>query len=459
MELPGSNQRNPERERRLLGFLVLSLVLLLGGYLRFAAVAGTVVQLPYRGDAAGYYNLAYNLNTFHTFSKDIYADPRTGRALPPPPDAYRTPLYPLFLMPFVHTPPNPHVFNRVALWQALMGTAAVLLLFLLMRRLTGTLPALAAAAFAAISPHLVNVSMFMLTETLFGFLVLLSLLAFALHYRERRWFLPGLLLSGALVGLAALTRPILEFFPLALMLVLAVSYPRREALKGAAAVVLGFALVWSPWIARNYMSLGQANDSATMLETLAVGLYPDIEYNHDPASAGEPNRHDPRYAEIQTSVGSIAAEFIRRVRENPAEELGWYFVGKPVRMWSWEMTDDGGDAFIYPVAISPYTSSPVFMLTRGLMYSLHWVLVLLALAGCILVWLPAARRDLAPGPLMLARLLCTLLVYVTLVLIIMTPSVRYTLPFLPEQYGMAALGAWLGLRQITRRRAAGRKTA
>ncbi|HLW73999.1 MAG TPA: glycosyltransferase family 39 protein [Gammaproteobacteria bacterium] len=453
MPLPAITPRDKNRERKLLLILAVTVVVFFGAYLRLGAVRHTVVNHPYRSDAAEYYRTAYNLNHFGVFSRTI--EVVDGKESPPTPDAYRTPVYPLFLTLFVHEPPNDQTFVTVAFWQALMGVATVLLVFLLTSRITGPMTGLLAAALVAMSPHLVNASLYMLTETLFTLLLVLSVLVFSLHTRGPRWYLPALFASGVLMGVTALTRPVLEFFPLAIFLLLALSYPRRQALKGAAVLLLGFALVWTPWIARNYISLGTSGDSGTLLETLAAGVYPDMEYNHDPRFRSEPDHQDPRYMEIKSSVGSVAEEFWRRVRENPGKEVGWYLVGKPVTLWSWDMTEGGGDAFIYSVIITPYATSLPFVISHALMQTLHWVLVMLALAGCILVWTPVARRLLVEPPLLLARMMSLLLLYNTLVMMIMTPWVRYSIPFLPIQFGMAAVCLTLTYRHFVSRRTRG----
>src|ERR1700743_1116824 len=98
--------------------ICVALILLLGAYLRFAAVAGTVVDHPFRSDAATYYKTAYNLNVYGVYSHNI--NESGGRKSAPQPDAFVTPGYPLFLSLFIDTPPKPQVFLQVALWQASM---------------------------------------------------------------------------------------------------------------------------------------------------------------------------------------------------------------------------------------------------------------------------------------------------------------------------------------------------
>lgn len=426
------------------------LIILLAGWLRTIAVADTVIDHPYRADVADYYITAYNLNTYGVYSHVI--NEKDGKEAAPQPDAFRTPGYPLFLSLFVDAPPNADTFSIVSSWQALLSILAVLLALLLFNRLSPWI-ALPAALLTAISPHLISIATFMLSETLFSVLLLLSLLVLSLHTRGMRWYLPSLFAGGLLLGAAALTRPVVELFPLAVIFLLCVSYDPRSALRGSALLLLGVCLAWAPWIARNHVSLGKSDDSSNMVQTMSVGIYPDFEYAHDPHSNGEPDRLDPRFADISKNLGSALDEIGRRIRENPREELRWYLIGKPMTLWSWHDVAGGPDVFTYPVFRTPYSSSPLFRFTHSMMYALHWPLVILALAGCLFVWLPWARELMGHEPLFLARLMSLLLLYNTGVLMVLAPFVRYSIPFLPILYGMALTAVFLAVGWLRSHRA------
>lgn len=423
------------------------LVVLLAGFLRTAAVTGTVVDSPYRADSAEYYKTAYNLHRYGVYSHEI--NEVNGQEAAPQPDAFASPGYPLFLAPFVDAPPNAEIFTEVLSYQALLATLAVLLTLLLFRPLSLWV-AVPAAFLAALSPHLISATTYLLSETLFGLLLLLSLLVLSLHARAERWYLPALLAGGLLLGAATLTRPVVEFFPFAVILLLVISHERRKAAKGGAVLLLGFCLALAPWITRNYLSLGRAGDSYTFVHTVAIGMYPDFEYDHTP-NQGEPDKLDPHFQQFSRSLGTTLSEIGQRFRADPAEELNWYLLGKPVWLWSWDISEGGGDVFIYPVLRTPYATSGMFRFTHDLMHVLHWPLVLLALLGCLLVWLPQARGWFAFEALFLARLASLLLLYNTAVLMALAPFTRYSIPFLPIQYGMAMAALYIAVRWVTAR--------
>lgn len=426
------------------------LIVLLGAYLRFMAVRESLVPEPYRADAAQYYNSAYNLRRFGVYSHD--GGPIAGQVSVPQPDAFVTPGYPLFLALFADDRPNRSIFMRVAYWQALLGTLCILLTYFLVLRMAPGWIALSAALLVAISPHLVNTGIYLLSETLFTFLLLSALLVLSGRPGARRGFYVLLLGGGVLLGIAALTRPVLEFFPLVFPLVLLCAYPRRQATIGAALVLLGFVLVWTPWLVRNQVSVGNTPGPSVMVSTLASGMYPDLEYNHNPESRGIPYRFDPRFAEVTRSLSSTLAEIARRFRENPGEELEWYLIGKPVTLWSWNVFEGGGDTFIYATLSTPYDVSLPFMLSHAVMHGLHWILVTLALAGCLFVWLPFARTRFGDTGLQCARLISLVLLYNTAIIMIFAPFVRYSIPFLPLQYGMAVVAALLAAGWLKQQR-------
>lgn len=430
----------------------IAVVLVFGAALRFVDIPGTVIHHSFRSDAAIYYKTAYNLRTYGVYSR---ADTISGGAVTaPPPDAFVTPGYPLFLALFVHQPPSPSVFRKVALWQALIGSLTLLVVFWLFWQMAGYGIGISAMLLTAFSPHQINTVLFMVTETWFTLLLMAALAAVVWHLRGGRHHLPALLAAGMLFGAAALTRPVLVLFPLALVGVLVVTHPRRQAVKGSAVLVAGFLLLWAPWVVRNEVSLGRSGDPSVMVNTLTAGMYPDFEYEHNPASLARPYRWDPRSAEINQDIGSALKEIRRRFRERPGEELEWYLVGKPQMLWSWDLIEGGWDAYIYPVESgNAYDTDPMFIATHAIAHLLHWPLVLLAFGVSIYSWLPRAKRRLQGPTLVMARVMGLLLLYNTGVLMVLAPFVRYSIPFLPLVFGLGSLGAlqlWQWLRQRRR---------
>jgi 4-amino-4-deoxy-L-arabinose transferase-like glycosyltransferase len=133
------------------------------------------------------------------------------------------------------------------------GVAGVGFAFLLARRTAGATAGIAAAAVVAAMPNLVFHSAVALSETLFIALVL----AFALVLAGAPWESTGpgrrrLLVAGALLGAAALVRPVaLPVLPLLVLVWRSASLPTRRAIRDIAAVAVAAVVVILPWTIRN----------------------------------------------------------------------------------------------------------------------------------------------------------------------------------------------------------------
>jgi Dolichyl-phosphate-mannose-protein mannosyltransferase len=135
----------------------------------------------------------------------------------------------------------------------LVGTAVVVLVGLVGRRLGGERVGLVAAGIAAVYPVLITADASLMSETLYGlFVVLAVLLAYRLIDRPTAWRAAAL---GGAIGLAALTRG----EGLLLLPVLAVPVAWRGGRDGRAlrigAVCLTTVLMIAPWTVRNHLAL------------------------------------------------------------------------------------------------------------------------------------------------------------------------------------------------------------
>jgi hypothetical protein len=181
------------------------------------------------GDATYYHELANGLADGRGF-----VDPAFGT-----PTALHPPLFPLLLALPSWLGIDSYLGDRVVV--SVIGTATVVGVGLLARRVAGDRAGLLAAGVAAASPVLISADSAVMSETLLGLLVVLCALA-AYRLIERPSLARGAAL-GALIGLAALTRgEALLLVPLLL--------PWRRP-KLAAALVIACAVVLAPWTIRN----------------------------------------------------------------------------------------------------------------------------------------------------------------------------------------------------------------
>jgi hypothetical protein len=319
--------------------------------------------------------------------------------------------------------------------QALISTLTVGIAFLMYRCYLNLFCSFLAALLTALSPHLIVVNTYLLTETLFCF-CLVGAAWWVSRVAERpSWGMLGIL--GGLLGAAYLIRPSLQIFPLVLALFMGVVFSGRMTSRHVTAFLVGFMVVAAPWFGRNLASLIQVSDSTLQVAFLHHGIYPDFMYNHQEENFGFPYHFDLRSAEIGRSTGSVLEEIKERFAMDPVEHAAWYFLKKPIYFWSWNIIQGQGDVFIYPVSRAPYTDDPVFVWSHRLMKWLHAPLVLLGLMGCVPVLLPEAARRLTPEALAAARFIALLLLFFTLIHMWGAPFPRYSVPLRPMIYGMA----------------------
>jgi 4-amino-4-deoxy-L-arabinose transferase-like glycosyltransferase len=149
---------------------------------------------------------------------------------------------------------------------ALFGAGTVATVGILGRRLAGARAGLLAAGLAAIYPTLIAADGALMSETLYGLLVALSLLA-AYRFLDAPDTRSALLL-GALLGLAALTRgEALLLFPLLLVPALR----RPGGARAAAVAALAFVVVLTPWTIRNWATFDRPVLVATNSGTAIAG--------------------------------------------------------------------------------------------------------------------------------------------------------------------------------------------
>jgi 4-amino-4-deoxy-L-arabinose transferase-like glycosyltransferase len=434
--------------RRLICLLLLILVTGFAFQLRFAAYRDTVIEGPVRADAREYVIYAFNLKFLGTYSS-LAVDPASGEQ--PLPDARRTPGYPLYLAMFIDNPLTYGSLSNALLGQVLMGTCVVLLTFLLASPLLGNFGALLAALLAACSPHLINAGLYLLTEILFALLLIGGLLLCYFAVKQQRAWL--FLFAGIVIGLGALTRPALQYFPIALAVLIICHLGLRSAIRPILSCLLGFTLIYGPWIARNLATLGTPSDNSILVVTLSHGAYPDMRYDNDPRTFGYPYRYDPRSKEIVQNMHSVLAEIERRFSAEPARHLRWYLLGKPVTLWSWKMVQGRDPGFVYPPKATPYQRNGVHSASAGIMQAGHTVTVILGMIGALLAYLPGHLIGFSGAALFLVRLVSLSVIYWTVLHMVAAPFPRYSVPLRPELYALALLPLCVIARRITTTRA------
>lgn len=192
-------------------------------------------------DSYSYWQNAYNL-----FHHGIFSQSYKGTLQP---DYFRTPIYPLFLLPFINSSGG----AGIVFFQIILSSLSSLLIALAAFELfKNSRLALIAGLILALDIPSIVFSQLVLTETLFVFLLCVYLYLFILYFTRKRI---SFLLIGAFVhGLLLLCRPVALFtlaFPL---LILLFHYPSVKAkAKYAIIYILVFLFSLLPWLIRNKM--------------------------------------------------------------------------------------------------------------------------------------------------------------------------------------------------------------
>jgi 4-amino-4-deoxy-L-arabinose transferase-like glycosyltransferase len=429
---------------------VLLAILLVAFDLRMQSVVNCVVDTPIRADALEYVLYAHNLKNYGIYSR---SDTLTtdGQANPVP-DAKRAPLYPLFIALFLDKQPTTYNFTTITRVQAVISTLTVLMVFWIARRFLPMPLALTASALTAISPHLTTMNIYILSETLFCFLVVLTMLLIATTTEKSGVIKP--VLVGLALGAAALTHPMLLYFVIPLAIFLLYHWGWKPGWKKVAAVVLGFSLLYGAWITRNINTLGAPGDNTLMLAGLRTGVYANMMYQNDPQSYAYPYRFDPRFDETSRDLSSVITEIGNAFREAPLEQLRWYILGKPLTLWSWSNIEGPGDVFVYSVLSTPYRYLPQFKATRALMQATHWIFVALMAGGICLAWLPSRWSGFSGEALFVTRVISILLLYHAAIMMVGFPLPRYAIPMRPFLHIMSMLPIALTVRWLLEKRSA-----
>jgi 4-amino-4-deoxy-L-arabinose transferase-like glycosyltransferase len=210
---------------------------------------------------------------------------------------------------------------------SVFGAGTIATLGLLGRRLGGVRAGLLAAGLAALYPALIAADGALMSESLYGLLVALSLLA---AYRLLEAPTVGRAAAlGAVAGLAALTRgEALLLLPLLLVPLL-----RRRSWRAAVVALLAFAAVLTPWTARNWIVFDRPVLVATNSGTAIAGANCDETYRGDklggwwpPCIRSHPGNEAEHHAEALRDGVRYAADHAGRLPVVMAARLG--------RVWS-----------------------------------------------------------------------------------------------------------------------------
>jgi 4-amino-4-deoxy-L-arabinose transferase-like glycosyltransferase len=333
------------------------------------------------------------------------------------------------------------MIRKISVSQAVISALTLVVAFLFFRSFLSFFWGVLASFLVAISPHLIIANSFVLTEALFCFLIVLFGWLISIFAKRPSFYL-GMII-GVIMGIASLVRPSLQYFFIPMAFLLIFHYGWKKGARFSFVVILGFALVFGPWIVRNMITLGIATDKTLMINFLHHGMYPNFTFDNLEKSYGLPYSYDPRSKEISKDLPSVLQEIARRFDQEPLKHIKWFLLGKPIAFWSWDIVNGTGDIFPYPAIKSPYFNKAYFQWTHMFMYVVHLPLVVLCMFGCIIIWFPHSMISLPEKSIFVLRFTSLLLIYYTLMHMVGAPFPRYSIPLRPFLYGMAMFTPYL----------------
>ncbi|HPP11876.1 MAG TPA: glycosyltransferase family 39 protein [bacterium] len=327
--------------------------------------------------------------------------------------AFRPPLYPLIISVLMACRGN---LLAIRIFQAVVSTATVVFIFWLGKRVFSSQVGQLAGWFSCGYPFFIFYTGFLLTETVFIFLIVWSLWELVVMTEAPDAF--RAVRAGLALGLAGLCRPTMQaFVPLALLLVWLSRQRKWQEIKLLAITAVLFGLVLLPWVIRNYLLLGRFVPGTTM------GGWVFWEGNNL-HSEGGPCRIFPE------EVGKISEgerdkflyrETMKVIRENPRRYL-WLLQNKFKRFWN----------------VVPNAKEFVKPLYRAVSVFSFGVLVPFFVLG---FWVSLAQRK--------AWLLHGVIIFFTLFHVIYLASIRYRVAVEPFVIIFSANG-WFYLVALVR---------
>jgi 4-amino-4-deoxy-L-arabinose transferase-like glycosyltransferase len=412
--------------------LAAALITLFGLALRLLYVFTAQVEHPIYGDGLQYMVYAWNLWTHGVFS----SSPAGSQIVVP--DGYREPGYPIFLAAaFGLAGGDVDAAVRYAwLGQVLLGAICVPMTIGLARQWLDWNLSLLAGLLVACWPHMITFCGALMTETLFGFFILLGLLLLCTGERMvKRRFVAA---AGLAFGGAYLVKGIVLMFPFLAALALA----RRGKVMLAAVLMTTTAIAPIAWTWRNaQLPSAQAQTELNQaVDAFVWGSSPVylVAFDSRWVSAEAKQiveRERQEAAQMHEDPGAGLDMIAERMGQDPLAYVSWYLLEKPFLLWDWSIVIGNGDIYYPPTRSSPFERIAALKVIKIVLQWLNPLLFALALLSMArFLWRFFVGRDEASfTPIALA----IFMFYMTVMHAILTAEPRYSIPYRPVEIVLA----------------------
>jgi 4-amino-4-deoxy-L-arabinose transferase-like glycosyltransferase len=256
--------------------------------------------------------------------------------------------------------------RALAFVQQVLGVATALLAYGLGRITFGRAAGLLAGLLVAINGALIVSGQSIMTETLFTFLLLLTLLLLLKAGKSGHW--GWALLAGVVLGAAALTRPVAQILVLAVPLAFLLYAPRAwrrpwPVVRSSAIVGLGVLLVMVPWMLRNMAEHGTLSAAGGLGRSLIART---VKYDEGFFDVARP---EPAEDDLKGQVRQFIRgqrNTIRNSRSVRSTQAGL--------MKKFNLTQAESDRLMRQVGLEVIAERPIYYLTGSL--AMAWQIVL-----------------------------------------------------------------------------------
>lgn len=409
------------------------LLLLMGAFLRIFYALTLEIAIPIRGDAVAYLQYASNLLDYGVFSKD--------GAVPPVPDSYWAPGYPVFLALCYSLASffTLDFYYFVLIVQGMMGGMTSWLTYSAGRNFLSKRYAFSAAILVVFSPHLVSLSGYFLLEALLTTLLLSGIYYFLKAWRQGSSASWGI--SGVFFGLAYLTNPVILFVPV-LLFALYFYFHRNIKIndvqwRRSFIILLVFGIFVIFWAARDAISVpdGKSSMGGRAFVNLVIGSH---ENYHDIWRANPRDPENPADIDVNAYKNNqieFIAVLIKRIAADPIDYIAWYAFGKPAELWGWDILVGYGDIYVFPVEATLYHKSMVALVSLVIMKNTHNLLLGLVFIG---FFFSVREKDKIHQYFIWSIYVC--LISISVIYILLHTDGRYSIPLRPEMYLCAMYG-------------------
>ena len=410
-------------------------------FIRFTYQSESITDNPFRADAGRYALTAFNLRLHGAYSleKPSPEAPKTRTDLPPG--------YPLFLMCFLEKGAKGWAVDlpQVRQWQNVMGSVVVVLTYLLARQGLPLGWSFLAGVLACMSPHLIVISDYVLTESLFTILMVSGVWVMAMAWRWPSFWLIALgsffMTLSSEVRYISLAMPFF-FVPLFFFRSTEKGFSdRKSKVVAVLAILAGFFAVQA--LHGVFVKVAVKN-SDEIEEFQKKSFKLKTPWGYLSKNAIPPNYYVDGGSHVNSGTAGKAwkARSEKSFSEAPLAYLRWNLYGRTLVFWHFDNVYNG-DVYVYPMIRKGFVEHGLLKSMHSLMRLSHWPLYALAWGGLLLLayltW--KGKLDVASHGLWVPALGFA---YFLAVLTGISWLPRYSIPARPFSYVMVAFClAWL----------------